>query len=75
VNLVDLNLSGSTSPSGNTPLTYFTVSRNNQALVLNPASAQPSLQLGPLKGDYLFDVIVTDSKGNKTTITVDVIYV
>lgn len=75
VRLVDLNLSGSTSPSGNTPLTYFTVSRNNQALVLNPNAAQPSLQLGILKGDYLFDVTVTDSKGNKTTITIDVIYV
>jgi FtsZ-binding cell division protein ZapB len=74
VRFIDLNLSA-TSASGNTPLTYFTVSRNNQALVLNPTSATPSLQLGVLKEDYLFDVTVTDSKGNKTTVTIDVQYV
>ncbi len=74
VRFVDLNLSG-TSPSGNTPLTYLVTSRNNQALVINPTSASTSVQLGVLKGDYLFDVTVTDSKGNKTTITIDVQYV
>jgi hypothetical protein len=74
VRFVDLNLSG-TSALGNTPPSYLISSRNNQALVINPTSASTPVQLGVLKGNYLFDVTVTDSKGNKTTITIDVQYV
>ena len=75
VRLLDLNYTGSSSPLGNTPLTFNTTSRSVQAVVLNPNSATPSVQLSELFGDYLFDVTVTDSKGNKTTAVVDVQYV
>jgi hypothetical protein len=71
----NLDLSSSTSTIGNTPLTFLTTSRNTQAAVINPTSITPTLQVGPLKGDYLFDVTATDSKGNQTTIAIDVLYV
>jgi hypothetical protein len=74
VRTFDLNLTGSTSPGGNTPLSFFTNSRNSQATVLNPSSATPSIQLPPPKGDYLFDVAVTDSQGNRTVVTVTIQY-
>jgi hypothetical protein len=75
VRLLDLDLSGSSSPSGNNPLTFFTTSRSTAAVVLNPTSAMPSVQLSEGFGDYFFDVIVTDSKGNKALATIDVQYV
>jgi len=71
----NLDLSSSTSPIGNTPLTFLTTSENTQAAVINPTSITPTIQVGTLKGDYLFDVTATDSKGNKTTIVIDVVYV
>jgi hypothetical protein len=67
---VTLNLSGS-SPSGNTPLTFLTVSGNLSAAVLGANTSHPTLQLAELAGDYFFTVTVTDSKGNSTTVTVD----
>jgi hypothetical protein len=75
VRLLDLDLSGSSSPSGNNPLTFFTTSRNTASVVLNPTSATPSVQLSEGFGDYFFDVVVTDSKGNKALATIDVQYV
>jgi hypothetical protein len=75
VRLLDLNLSGSSSPAGNNPLTFFTTSRNIAAVVLNPTSPTPSVQLSESFGDYFFDVVITDSKGNKATATIDVQYV
>jgi hypothetical protein len=75
VRLLDLDLSGSSSPSGNNPLTFFTTSRSTAAVVLNPTSAMPSVQLSEGFGDYFFDVVVTDSKGNKALATIDVQYV
>jgi len=75
VRLVDLNFTGSTSPLGNTPLTFFTTSRSTSAVVLNPSSANPSVQLAELFGDYLFDVTATDSKGNQSHAVVDIQYV
>jgi hypothetical protein len=72
VRQVQLDLSGSTSPAGNNPLSFFTNSRNTAAAVLNPTSAKPIVELSELFGDYFFDVTVTDSKGNKTTVTLDV---
>ena len=71
----NIDLTSSSSPIGNTPLTFLTMSRNIQAAVINPTSLTPTIQVPPIKGDYLFDVTVTDSKGNKTTITIDVMYV
>lgn len=68
---VTLSLSGSSSSAGNTPLTFLTVSNNLSAAVLNATSANPSVQLAELAGDYFFTVTVTDSKGNSTTAIVD----
>jgi hypothetical protein len=73
VRLLDIDLSSSTSP--NLPLSFLTTSRNQAAVVLNPTSAHFSVQLSELFGDYFFDVLVTDSKGNKSTATIDVRYV
>jgi hypothetical protein len=72
VRTVQLDLTGSTSAAGAGPLTFFTQSRNSSAVVLNPTSPTPNVQLSELFGDYFFDITVTDSKGNKTTVTVDV---
>ena len=75
VRLLDLDLSGSSSPAGNNPLTFFTTSRSTSAVVLNPTSPTPSVQLSEGFGDYFFDVVVTDSKGNQAVATIDVQYV
>jgi len=68
---VTLDLSGSSSPTGNTPLTFLTVSGNLSAAVLGANTSHPTVQLAELAGDYFFTVTVTDSKGNSTTVTVD----
>ena len=73
--LVRLDLSQSTSPVGNTPLSFITTSRNISSAVLNPTSSMPDVQLSELFGDYFFDVIVTDSKGNVGRGVVDIQYV
>jgi hypothetical protein len=67
---INLDFTGTTSP--NQPLSYLTTSGTVQAVVLNPTSVTPSVQLGELFGDYFFTVVVTDSKGNQSTQTVDV---
>lgn len=67
-----LDLSGSSSPSGNTPLSFLTVSDGLSAAILNSTSSHPSVQLAELFGDYFFTVTVTDSKGNSATATVDI---
>ena len=72
VRQVQINLSQSTSPAGNTPLTYLTASQNSAAAVLGATSAEPIVQLGEQFGDYFFTVVVTDSKGNQATATVDI---
>ncbi len=69
---VQLDLSQSTSPSGNAPLTFLTTARNINSAVLSPTSAQPVVQLGELFGNYLFDVVVTDAKGNQSAAVVDI---
>ena len=72
VRQVSLDLSQSSSPAGATPLTFLTTSQNTRAAVLSPTSSQPTVQLGEEFGDYLFTVVVTDSKGNQGTATVDI---
>jgi hypothetical protein len=68
-----LDASGSFSPSNNNPLTfYWTVRNQNPAAILNPTSPTPDVQLGGPGGDYLFDLTVTDSKGNTSTATLTV---
>lgn len=75
VRQVKLDLTQSSSPSGSTPLTFLTTSRSNQAAVLDPTSPTPTVQIAGLFGDYFFDVVATDSKGNQSTGTVVVSYV
>ncbi|HLJ44771.1 MAG TPA: OmpA family protein [Bryobacteraceae bacterium] len=75
VRVVQLDLSQSSSPSGATPLSYLTTSRNIQAAVLNPTSVQPTVELSALFGDYFFDITVTDSKGNLAQGVVDIRYI
>jgi hypothetical protein len=72
VRQVTLDLSQSTSPSGSTPLTFLTTPQNIRSAVLNPTSAQPTVQLGEQFGDYFFNVTVTDAKGNVSTAIVDI---
>jgi hypothetical protein len=70
---IRLDASGSFSPSGNNPLTFsWTVRNQNPAAILNPTSPTPDVQLGGPSGDYLFDLTVTDSKGNSSTATLTV---
>jgi hypothetical protein len=69
---ITLDLSGSSSSTGSTPLSFLTVSMNQSAAVLGATSSTPTLQLAQLFGDYFFTVTVTDSKGNSATATVDV---
>lgn len=66
-----LDASASTSPSGNTPLTYHWDAYNSQATIFNPNSATPEIVLLPLERDFVFLLTVTDSKGNATTTTID----
>jgi flagellar motor protein MotB len=70
-----IDASQSFSPIGNNPLTFFWTSRQNTAVILDPDSPRPRVQL-PLNAgqDHLFDVVVTDSKGNRTLVTVTIRY-
>lgn len=72
VRTIRLDASQSSSPAGNTPLTYLWQSVNGRAAILDPTSPTPTVYLGNLFGDYYFTVTVTDSKGNQATATVDV---
>ncbi len=67
-----LDASQSTSPQGNTPLTYLWTVRDSRAAISNPTSPTPQVILGNLYGSYIFDVTVTDSKGLKSTASVEV---
>ncbi len=74
-----INASGSYSPQGNNPLTYLWTSVNGTASIVNANSPTPSVILGNIAGGldqnggvYLFNVKVTDSKGNSTTAIVTV---
>jgi OmpA family len=69
---ITLNASGTYSPAGNTPLSYVWVAVNNNATITNANSATPSVTLGLTSGVYLFQVTVTDSKGNQATALVTV---
>lgn len=69
---ITLDLSASSSPQGNTPLTYLTTSGSLSAAVLSATTAHPIVQLSQTFGDYFFTVTVTDSKGNTATATLDI---
>ncbi len=72
VRQLTLDLSGSSSPIGNNPLSFSTTSTGQSAAVLQSTSSHPIVQLAGLFGDYFFTVTVTDSKGNVSTATVDI---
>jgi len=72
---LQIDASGSYSPVGNTPLTYFWVSNYSNATILNPTSPTPTVELGGVTSLYTFTVTVTDSKGNSTQGTVIVNFV
>jgi hypothetical protein len=72
--LIQINLAASTSPTGNTPLTFMTTVRSGAAAVLDQNSPNPTIQLNANFGHFFFDVTVTDSKGNKSTLTLDILY-
>jgi hypothetical protein len=74
VRSLQLNASGSSSPSGNTPLVYQWYALYGSAEIVNPQTATPTIVLGPTPGPYYFNVTVTDSKGMSTTQEVTVIY-
>jgi hypothetical protein len=65
----NLDASQSFSAAGNNPLTFMWTAINNPAMITNPTSATPMVALptnsGP--GEYVFQVVVTDSKGNSST--------
>jgi len=73
---VTLDASGTTSPSGNTPLRYLWTSINNSATVFNATSATTEVVLGNIYGSYVFNLTVTDSKGNSssTIVTVNLVF-
>jgi hypothetical protein len=73
VRTVNLDLTGTTS--ANPPVTFTVTSQQTSAVVLNPNSPTPTVQLSELFGDYYFTVVATDAKGLTTTSTVDVQYV
>ena len=69
---LQLNASGSSSPAGNNPLQFYWTSRNSAARIDNPTSPTPQVYLPGNVGNYIFDLTVTDSKGNSTTRTLTV---
>jgi LysM repeat protein len=70
--LIRLDASQSFAAPGNGPLTFFWTVRNSAAAILNPTSATPDVQLGLIAGIYVFDLTVTDAKGNTATKSVTV---
>lgn len=64
---VRLDASGSSSPSGNTPLQFYWTVRSDKAVIYQRNSPTPNVYLPGTPGNYIFDLTVTDSKGNSTT--------
>jgi len=69
---VQLDASGSSSPAGNNPLQFYWTVREDKARIYQPTSATPHVYLPGTAGNYIFDLTVTDSKGNSTTRTLTV---
>jgi hypothetical protein len=65
-----IDASGSFSSTNPGPLTFLWKSHDEAAAILNPTSATPRVQIVNFLGTYLFDVTVTDSRGNSTSVTV-----
>jgi hypothetical protein len=71
---VQLNFSGSSSPSGNNPLVYNLVALYGSAEVVSPTTATPIVVLGATPGPYYFNLTVGDSKGMTTTQEITIVY-
>jgi hypothetical protein len=70
-----LDASGSTSPVGLQLMYVWTQVRMNQAIAIaNATSATPLVTFASGKDQYLFQVVVTDSKGNSATQQVSITY-
>jgi len=69
---VRLDASGSSSPSGNTPLQFYWTVREDKAVIYQRTSSTPQVYLPGTPGNYIFDLTVTDSKGISTTKTLTV---
>jgi len=69
---VRLDASGSSSPSGNTPLQFYWTVREDKAVIYQRTSPTPQVYLPGTPGNYIFDLTVTDSKGISTTKTLTV---
>jgi len=69
---VRLDASGSSSPSGNTPLQFYWTVRQDKAVIYQRTSPTPQVYLPGTPGNYIFDLTVTDSKGISTTRTLTV---
>jgi hypothetical protein len=69
---VRLDASGSSSPAGNTPLQFYWTVRGDKAVIYQRTSPTPNVYLPGTPGNYIFDLTVTDSKGNSTTQTLTV---
>jgi hypothetical protein len=76
VRTLTLDASQSTSPAGNTPLTYFwSIAAGNGAGIVGANTATPTVTLGVPDGEYDFQVVVTDSKGNSASGVIHVMLV
>jgi K319L-like, PKD domain/OmpA family len=64
-----LDASGSFSPAGNNPLSFFWTVRGDKATIYDRTSPTPNVYLPGSPGNFIFDLTVTDSKGNSTTKT------
>jgi hypothetical protein len=69
-----IDASGSSSPSGNTPLTYSLATLYGSATIINGNTSRPTVTLGPTPGPYYFNLTVTDSKGLSTTQEITITY-
>jgi hypothetical protein len=70
---LQLDASGSFSPAGNTPLKFYWTSRGvDRVVIYEKTSATPHVFLRLAPGNYVFDLTVTDSKGNSSTKTLTV---
>jgi len=69
-----IDASGSSSPSGNTPLTYSLATLYGSAQIINGNTSKPTVTLGPTPGPYYFNLTVTDSKGMSTTQEITITY-
>jgi K319L-like, PKD domain/OmpA family len=68
---LSLDASGSFSPTGDAPLTYFWSSVDGRAAI-QPSTPTPSVFLNLGTGPWVFEVTVTDSKGKSATAQVTV---